>query len=243
MAGRVRILALVALLAAAGAIAALALGPAGGWQRIVAFAGWTAVAALGVRDLLAARGEDAESERPPLEATQPIPRSKTPLGLVAPASPVACGKCGKPFPPGAPICPFCHAVPQESAFEKTVAKGHQPLRGPVAMPGLAAVEELKERAGARGYLHIIEGPNKGESILLGKRVVTIGRAPGNIVMIQDAGMSNQHAEIRPQGSDYVIVDAGSKNGTFVNDVRVTEKKLATGDVVSIGSTKAFVHIS
>ncbi len=242
MAGRVRIAALIALLVAAGAIAALALGPAGRWQRVVAIAGWAGVAALGLRDLAAARS-DAAGEEAPLAATQPLPRLKTPLGLVSPASPVACAKCGRPFPPGAPICPFCHAVPEESAFEKTVAKGHQPLRAPVAMPGLAAVEELKERAGARGYLHIIEGPNKGESILLGKRVVTIGRAPGNIVMIQDAGMSNQHAEIRPQGSDYVIFDAGSKNGTFVNDVRVTEKKLATGDVVSIGSTKAFVHIS
>ena len=53
-------------------------------------------------------------------------------------------------------------------------------------------------------------------------------------------MSRRHAEIRRSGENvdgykgYVIVDAGSLNGTYVNTHRVAEQTLRGGDEVQIG---------
>jgi pSer/pThr/pTyr-binding forkhead associated (FHA) protein len=49
-------------------------------------------------------------------------------------------------------------------------------------------------------------------------------------------VSRRHALIRISGDDATIEDLGSKNGTFVGDVRVTEPvRLADGDRVRLGS--------
>jgi hypothetical protein len=64
----------------------------------------------------------------------------------------------------------------------------------------------------------------------------IGRLSGSEVEIQDPGASRQHAEIRRQGADFVVVDLGSTNGTLVNDSPVSETKLEEGDRITIGRT-------
>ena len=49
-------------------------------------------------------------------------------------------------------------------------------------------------------------------------------------------MSRRHAEVRPSGDGFVVVDLGSTNGTKVNDVRVSEHQLKEGDEVRFGNT-------
>ena len=69
---------------------------------------------------------------------------------------------------------------------------------------------------------------------LTKEVTTIGRWDDNDIPIPDRWVSRYHAEIRRQGSHYVIHDLGSKNGLFVNGKRVTEPlTLEDGDQVQI----------
>jgi hypothetical protein len=64
---------------------------------------------------------------------------------------------------------------------------------------------------------------------------TIGRSPDNDIPIPDPEISRRHAQIVRQGSGYAIVDLGSTNGTFVNDVRVTElTPLRHGDLIRLG---------
>ena len=47
--------------------------------------------------------------------------------------------------------------------------------------------------------------------------VLVGRAPGCDLQLPDPSVSPRHASIRQRGSDYVLVDEGSDNGTFVAD--------------------------
>ena len=40
----------------------------------------------------------------------------------------------------------------------------------------------------------------------------------------------------------MLVDGGSKNGTFVNDKRVKEQALVNGDLIAFGGTRIYVGI-
>jgi serine phosphatase RsbU (regulator of sigma subunit) len=75
---------------------------------------------------------------------------------------------------------------------------------------------------------------------LAARRVTIGRASSNDIVLSDQYSSGLHAIIAPAEKGYVLIDQGSKNGTFVNDRRVTgEISLVRGDEILIGSTSFF----
>jgi hypothetical protein len=50
--------------------------------------------------------------------------------------------------------------------------------------------------------------------------VVIGRAPGCDLQLPDPSISPRHASLRQRGSDYVLVDEGSENGTFAGNVRL-----------------------
>ena len=76
----------------------------------------------------------------------------------------------------------------------------------------------------------------GERVTLGHSVVTMGRLPDCTITLNDPNVSRQHAEIRP-GSQLIIVDLGSTNGTKVNGLRIDgERVLVDGDIVSLGSS-------
>ncbi len=76
----------------------------------------------------------------------------------------------------------------------------------------------------------------GDRIPLGEGTVTIGRRPGSTIVLGDPNVSRNHAEIRPHGTSYVMVDLNSTNGSRVNGVRVANQVLQDGDEVTFGST-------
>src|SRR5579883_1936817 len=65
---------------------------------------------------------------------------------------------------------------------------------------------------------------------------SLGRALNNdLAFPEDVGLSRQHLAFAQHGGDWYICDLGSKNGTFVNDVRLEEKQprvLQLGDTVT-----------
>src|SRR5580700_7431186 len=71
----------------------------------------------------------------------------------------------------------------------------------------------------------------------GTQRVVIGRGSGSDVRLPDPTVSHRHATLHAQGADFVVVDEGSTNGTFVGDVRVaprTSRIVRSGDMVRIG---------
>jgi CRP/FNR family cyclic AMP-dependent transcriptional regulator len=63
---------------------------------------------------------------------------------------------------------------------------------------------------------------------------TIGRKPDKDLVIVDARVSRDHAVIQFEGGDYVLVDTGSKQGSYVNGERVERRKLSGNDRVEFG---------
>lgn len=67
--------------------------------------------------------------------------------------------------------------------------------------------------------------------------IVIGRGEGCEVRLPDPSVSHRHASIRQRGSDYVVVDEGSTNGTFVGPVRLSPqapRMVRSGELVRIG---------
>ena len=77
----------------------------------------------------------------------------------------------------------------------------------------------------------------GDRIPLGEEVITFGRRPESTIVLADPNVSRAHAEIRPQGTGYTLVDLGSTNGTRVNGARVTSHALQDGDEIMFGNTR------
>jgi pSer/pThr/pTyr-binding forkhead associated (FHA) protein len=86
---------------------------------------------------------------------------------------------------------------------------------------------------------LIRSASGGEAPSLtfdGPRIV-IGRSVGADVRLPDPSVSQRHATIRAQGTEYAIVDEGSTNGTWVGGVRLgpqTPRLVKTGDLVRVG---------
>ena len=85
-------------------------------------------------------------------------------------------------------------------------------------------------------LEAIAGPLKGNSIALADDEVSVGREPSNTVSLLDASVSRRHCLIKRNGAGFKIQDLNSRNSTFVNGVPVTERDLASGDEIKIGSS-------
>lgn len=70
---------------------------------------------------------------------------------------------------------------------------------------------------------------------LAEETTTVGRLPGNILQIDDASVSSNHAEILFEDNHFFIRDTGSTNGTFVNGVKTETAMLNHGDELRFGS--------
>lgn len=75
----------------------------------------------------------------------------------------------------------------------------------------------------------------GNRVQVTDQPITIGRHPECDVVLNDQEVSRQHAEVRREDLDFVIVDLGSLNGTKVNGAGVKGPRvLQDGDTVTIG---------
>jgi pSer/pThr/pTyr-binding forkhead associated (FHA) protein len=71
----------------------------------------------------------------------------------------------------------------------------------------------------------------------GMQPVVVGRGASCDVRLPEPSVSHRHACIRTQGADFVLVDEGSTNGTFVGGVRIaphTSRIVRSGDAVRVG---------
>ncbi len=73
-----------------------------------------------------------------------------------------------------------------------------------------------------------------QELLLSGGTVTIGRQPDNVFRIDNPAVSGHHAKVYAEGDHYVIEDAESFNGTYVNGQRITRAVLKDGDNATIG---------
>jgi two-component system cell cycle response regulator len=100
----------------------------------------------------------------------------------------------------------------------------------------------KLRAPTRPCLLLYSGPDAGQRFDLEPGTHTIGRVAESQVRIDGSGISRQHAQLEVQGSQVVLQDLGSANGTLVNEERIdTPVTLVDGDLVRVGNVVLRFH--
>lgn len=127
-----------------------------------------------------------------------------------------------------------HARDEGYSFMGPVAV-HLEVDGRLHTGGFHITGRMAEGEGGAGAGSIVL-PN-GERFTLGESVITVGRHPDSNLVLADPNVSRSHAEIRPQGDRYAVVDLGSTNGTKVNGVKIAQHLLQDGDEVSFGNTR------
>lgn len=122
--------------------------------------------------------------------------------------------------------PVHHAptpAPPPPASDPTPMRQIRPIRGRGETPARLVVLEPKER---RGTTFAINGS------------VGVGREDDNVIRIlDDAYVSSHHARISVVGDGVVVDDLGSRNGTFLNGAKLSDRRpLRIGDRLQIGYT-------
>ena len=87
-------------------------------------------------------------------------------------------------------------------------------------------------------------PLKAGSVRVGVGLedLIIGRSPACDVVLDDPTVSLRHARIRLQGTDLMIEDLHSANGTLVNGQRARFRRLRHGDAITVGNNELRVSL-
>src|SRR6266851_2103294 len=151
--------------------------------------------------------------------------------LAAPARPAPPPPAASPpaAPPPAAASPPAAAPPGAGRRDGGAAQGRQGAgaapayrdAGMPASPGLSYAGSLSSR-------------QPSAVMRLPAKVLRIGRAADNEVVVSDLSVSRYHAELRRERTGFEIADLGSHNGTFVNGQRISAAPVTELDIIGIG---------
>ena len=145
-----------------------------------------------------------------------------------------CSECGFVNPEGANYCQKCGAYlgrPEgEDASTMAYKVGETGEYEPVD------VTDEVDRAGAALVVRS-GGGRAGESFVVDRDRMSIGRTPDAAVFLDDVTVSRNHALIVRRDDGLYIDDLGSLNGTYVNRRRIESHKLDDGDEIQVGKYK------
>ncbi len=146
---------------------------------------------------------------------------------------VFCNQCGHRNPPDSTFCSSCGSA-LGSLDDRTIT--------------LAAVDPLQDAPGPEddivvpvgdlpvevGVLIVRAGAQAGARFALDADLTRLGRHPDSEISLDDITVSRRHADIERTVEGYVVTDAGSLNGTYVNQERIDKLLLRHGDELQIG---------
>ena len=96
------------------------------------------------------------------------------------------------------------------------------------------LQEVMRGNGENAMVFIHRGPSRGARFLITSAGATIGRAPSSDIFLDDVTVSRSHAAIKRKGSSFIFTDAGSLNGSYINNQQTSSHNLVTGDEIQIG---------
>jgi DNA-binding CsgD family transcriptional regulator len=80
-------------------------------------------------------------------------------------------------------------------------------------------------------------------LVVPRNVAILGRWRRADLVVDDRSVSRKHAEIRVCGARLLVTDLGSRNGTFVSDLRIQTTEVAHGQIIRFGTVPFEVQVS
>ena len=182
------------------------------------------------------RGQDSPAPPMPPRAAAPPPPARVmpaPAAMAPPPRPpVAAAAMPPPPPPAMAPAAAPPPVPEPDA-------GHTVAMDPSEfMPATLA----QPRPGYYGRFVGVRGVLEGREVPIDETGFVIGRDHTLAqLVISDPRVSKKHCWVGVRGGEVWVIDQGSTNGTYVNDVnagRITERRLDRGDVVIVSEDVA-----
>jgi len=107
---------------------------------------------------------------------------------------------------------------------------------------IGAAVSIVEDVSKKAWLTVVSGRMEGRQFILSKRVNTVGRSEfADVGIFGDKRIAPEHATIVADNGSWVLRDAGTPTGTFVNKRSVKTHVLSDGDVVQIGGVRMVFH--
>jgi hypothetical protein len=179
-----------------------------------------------------------QAQPPGMPGMPGMPGTPLPPGVPNPTPPIRtkgfwffkqkfCTQCEQQLDRTWDACPYCAQIAQQvlAAPAKQALKTQAFVLDAHGGPG--SMQLL-------GWIIPLQGPQKGELFTLSP-VTTIGTDPKCTIVLGDKFMSSKHAEIKAENGMWVLRDAGSTNGTYVNNKRIDRHELVDNDFVKFGS--------
>ena len=182
----------------------------------------------------------AEPAAPRLElelASEPALAFPPPTSLPPEAEPVVTPTIVEE--PPTPGEPEPAAAGQREGGVVTASDATAPFGIPTAAPEASAAPPTEPPPPALApkgpvpEVHLHLGDKALGTFSLAKGELTIGRNPGNDILIENAGVSRRHAVLKWSGDRATVEDLGSANGTFLNGRKVSRHELRDGDEITI----------
>ena len=106
---------------------------------------------------------------------------------------------------------------------------------PAAPPPAAGYAGARMPSTGLSYAGSLSNRQPSAVMRLPSKVLRIGRAADNDVVVSDLSVSRYHAELRRARGGFEIVDLDSHNGTFLNGQRITAAPVTEMDLIGIGA--------
>ncbi len=145
------------------------------------------------------------------------------------------------------------ARPGEDQAPHAAAQPSRPAQPPAAPEQHGQTMIYSNAARVRDAVEDAHAQRPPQRVLLavgGRRLLvppgggTVGRSRDCDVVLEDAGVSRRHAELRPGPDGWTVADLGSTNGVRVNGAQVRGVQLLrSGDLLELGSTEIVFELS
>jgi pSer/pThr/pTyr-binding forkhead associated (FHA) protein len=147
---------------------------------------------------------------------------------------VFCNQCGHRNPPDARFCSSCGHVLDRLDDHTIILSKTDPLQDAAGAEDDVVVD-VGSLPAHTGSLIVRSGSQAGATFTLRNVLTRLGRSTDNEISLDDITVSRRHAEVQRQGDGYVVRDAGSLNGTYLNQRRIDgEETLQHGDELQVG---------